>query len=157
LRRNPFALFASMIWERLFFKNYMKKILLLILAISTLTSCSIDDNMPSYYLEVLPIESAEMPEEFVLGETHEIFIDYIRPTGCYVFNDFLYQINEQERTISILNTVYTDRPCEEDLETVTVSFQFIVTSLETYVFKFYQGEDEDEVDQYLIMEVPVVE
>jgi hypothetical protein len=136
----------------------MKKyVLLLSVVISTLTSCSIDDDRASFYLEVLPVESVEMPEEFIFGETHEIFIDYIRPTSCHVFNDFLYQINEQERTVGILNTVYPDGVCEEDLETVTVSFQFDVTSLDTYVFKFYRGEDDDGADQYLIIEVPVVD
>ncbi len=136
----------------------MKKYLLsIVIVIATLTSCSIDDDVQSFYLEVLPIESAEMPEQFIYGETHEIFMDYIRPTGCHVFNDFLYQINGQERTVVIINTVYTDNACEDNPETVTVSFQFNVTSFETYVFKFYQGENEDGVDQYLIMEVPVVE
>ena len=136
----------------------MKRYLLLIsLVISTLTSCSVDDDTQSFYLEVLPIESVEMPDQFVFGDTHEIFMDYERPTSCHIFNDFLYQINGQERTVGIINTVYVENTCEEDLETVTVSFQFNVTSLDTYVFKFYQGQDEDGTDQYLIMEVPVVE
>jgi len=136
----------------------MKKyFLLVVILIATLTSCSIDNNAPSFYYEALPIESVEMPEEFMFGETYEIFMDYIRPTGCYVFNDFLYQINGQERTVGIINTVYTDTICEENPETVTVSFQFTVTGNETHIFKFYQGEDEDGVDQYLIIEVPVVE
>jgi hypothetical protein len=136
----------------------MKKYLVVIgFIIATFTSCSIDDNRQSFYLEVLPIQSVELPEEFIFGETHEIFMDYIRPSTCHVFNDFLYQINGQERTVGILNTVYLDDDCQDDLELVTVSFDFNVTSTETYVFKFYQGEDADGVDQYLIIEVPVVE
>ncbi len=85
-------------------------------------------------------------------------MDYIKPSGCHVFNDFLYQINGQERIVGIWNTVYTDNACVEDPETVTVSFQFLVTSTETYVFKFFQGQDEalNGADQYLIIEVPVV-
>ena len=56
------------------------------------TSCSIDsDYSPTFYLEVLPIESVNMPQEFVLGETYEIEITYNRPNGCYFFNDFFYQ------------------------------------------------------------------
>ena len=129
----------------------------MLILVGTLTSCSIDDDPSSFYFEILAIESAEMPEEFVFGETYEIFMDYTKPTSCHIFNDFLYQINGQERTVGIINTVYTNNACEEDSEIVTVSFQFNVTSLETYVFKFYQGEDEDGVDQYLIIEVPVVE
>ena len=132
----------------------------MVVVIATLNSCSIDDdaNAQSFNFEIMPIESVEMPEEFLYGETYEIFMDYIKPSGCHVFNDFLYQINEQERTVVIVNTVYTDNICEEDPETVTVSFQFTVTSLETHVFKFFQGQDEalNGADQYLIIEVPVV-
>ncbi len=136
----------------------MKRYFLIIaILIFTLTSCSTDDDTPSFYFEILPIESAEMPEQFVFGETYEIFIDYIRPTDCHVFNDFLYQKNGQERTVGIINTVYTDNICLVLEENVTVSFQFNVTSFETYIFKFYQGEDEEGFDQYLIIEVPVVE
>jgi hypothetical protein len=139
----------------------MKRFLLLIVVvIATLNSCSLDDDndaTQSFDFEIMPIESVEMPQEFMFGATHEIFMDYIKPTSCHVFNDFLYQINGQERIVGIINTLYTDNICAEDPKTVTVSFQFNVTNLETYVFKFYQGEDEEGVDQYLIMEVPVVE
>jgi hypothetical protein len=136
----------------------MKKFLLLmVVVIATLNSCSIDDDAQSFHFEIMRIESVEMPQEFMFGTTHEIFMDYIKPTSCHVFNDFLYQINGQERIVGIINTLYTDNICAEDPETVTVSFQFNVTSLETYLFKFYQGEDADGIDQYLIIEVPVVE
>ena len=130
----------------------------MVVVISTLTSCSLDDDAPSFHFEIMPIESVEVPEEFLFGETYEIFMDYIKPTGCHVFNNSLYEINEQERTVVIVNTVYTDNVCVEDPETVTVSFQFTVTSLETHVFKFFQGENEalNGADQYLIIEVPVV-
>lgn len=124
---------------------------------STLMSCGVDDDFQSFHFEIMPIESVEIPEEFIYGETYEIFMDYVKPTDCYVFTDFLYQIDDQERTVGIWNTVYTESSCMEGPETVTVSFRFFVTSLETYVFKFYQGEDEEGVDQYLIIEVPVTE
>ena len=122
------------------------------------TSCSIDsDYSPTFYLEVLPIESVNMPQEFVLGETYEIEITYNRPNGCYFFNDFFYQTNENERTIAIINTVYTDLSCAQEEEFVDVNFTFQVTSSDTYIFKFFQGEDETGDDQYYILEVPVVE
>ena len=34
-----------------------------------LLSCSIDDNTNDFYLETLPIESVDMPDSFVSGET----------------------------------------------------------------------------------------
>jgi hypothetical protein len=136
----------------------MKKcLMILVVVISTLVSCSVDDDSPTFHFEIMPIESVQMPEEFVYGETYEISMDYIRTSGCHVFNSFLYQIDEQERTVGVINTVYTNTICETLEENVSVSFDFIVTSYDTYVFKFFQGEDEEGVDQYLIMEVPVVE
>ncbi|WP_299108078.1 hypothetical protein [uncultured Winogradskyella sp.] len=139
----------------------MKKIALLAFVfILTFSSCSLDDNpAETFYLEVLPIESVEMPEYFVHGETYEILVTYTKPNSCYYFNDFIYEIEDQERTVAIVNTVYLNSTtsCDGEPEQVTVSFDFLVNGNETYVFKFYQGEDEDGTDQYYLVEVPVMD
>lgn len=139
----------------------MKKIALLAFAfILTFTSCSIDDSSSdSFYLEVLPVESVEMPEYFVHGETYEILVTYTKPNSCYYFNDFIYEIDGHERTIAVVNTVYSDNltNCDGEPEQVSVNFDFTVTGYETYVFKFYQGEDENGEDQYYLVEMPVME
>ncbi|NNE32409.1 MAG: hypothetical protein HKN40_08575 [Winogradskyella sp.] len=136
----------------------MKKlVLLLVFFTSILTSCSIDSEpVANFTLEVLPIDSVEVPDQFVQGETYEIFMTYTKPSSCYEFNDFIYEINGHERTIAIVNTVYLNLNCAQQIETVTVSFDFLVVGSETYLFKFYQGEDEQGVDQYHLVEVPVV-
>tara|TARA_B100001971_G_C18059910_1_gene467362 strand:+ start:105 stop:560 length:456 start_codon:yes stop_codon:yes gene_type:complete len=139
----------------------MKKyvFLLLVFALS-ITSCSLDDDDSSdYYLEVLPIENVDIPEQFIHGEVYEITMTYTRPTSCYQFNDFIYQIDGQTRTVAIVNTVYTGdiANCIDENEEVTVSFDFMASGTETYLFKFFQGEDAQGVDQYYIIEVPVVE
>ncbi|MGB0981723.1 MAG: hypothetical protein ACPGUH_06440 [Winogradskyella sp.] len=136
----------------------MKKYLLLLIFISaTLTSCSLDSDAPTFYTEIVAIESVDLPQEFVFGDTYEIGITYNRPTGCYIFNDFFYNINENERTIAVINTVYTNIDCVQADEPMEVFFTFPVTSNSTYVFKFFQGKDESGDDQYYIVEVPVVE
>ena len=137
----------------------MKKFLLLIVVfIVTLTSCSIEnDDSTNYYLEVLPIDSVVVPEQFVYGETYQIFITYTRPNTCYLFNDFIYEINGHERIVAIVNTVYPSTNCIETPESVTVSFDFSVHGTETYLFKFYQGQNDEGIDQYHLVEVPVVE
>lgn len=131
----------------------------LIVFASLLSSCSLDDsNSANYYLEVLPIDSVDMPETFIHGNTYEISMTYTRHSSCYNFNDFIYEINGNERTVAIVNTVYYggDTLCIEEEESVTVSFDFVVSGTETYLFKFYQGEDDEGVDQYYLVEVPVV-
>ncbi len=136
----------------------MKKYLLLFVSVIVLNSCSIDsDNPPNFFLEIMPIQSVNVPDEFTHGQTYEISMIYTRPNSCYQFHDFVYQSQENERNVAIVDAVLTDIECSEIAESVTVSFDFVVTSFETYVFKFYQGEGDNEEDQYLIVEVPVVE
>ncbi|NRD18478.1 hypothetical protein HNV08_00345 [Winogradskyella eckloniae] len=138
----------------------MKKIALLFIFILTMTSCSLDDSVSeNFYLEVLPIESVDIPEYFVQGESYEIFVSYTKPNSCYYFNDFIYEIDGHERTVGIVNTVYINNTavCGGQPEQVTVSFDFLVNGSETYIFKFYQGEDENGEDQYYLVEVPVMD
>ncbi|WP_369998984.1 hypothetical protein [Winogradskyella sp.] len=137
-----------------------KRLMFFALFITALTSCSIEnDDSVTYFIEVLPVESAEVPEQFIYGETYEISMTYNRPTSCYEFSDFIYEINGQERTIAVVNTFYVSESaaCNPDSVEMTASFNFKVTSNETYFFKFYQGEDDQGEDQFLIVEIPVVE
>jgi hypothetical protein len=125
-----------------------------------LSSCSLDDSANAEFsFEFMPVESVVMPEEFMHGETYAIGVSYTKPNSCYQFNDFAYEINGNERTIAVINTVYSNSNANCTGEPVlnTVSFDFTVTGTETYVFKFYQGEDEAGEEHYYIVEVPVVD
>jgi len=136
----------------------MKKIFLLTVLSVALFSCSLDDDSPKSYQEILPIESVNIPEEFEYGGVYEISMTYLRPSTCHVFNNFYYQIEGSQRTVAIISTVYTDQDCEALVdEPAEVSFNFEVTSTEPYVFRFFQGTDESGDDTYYIVEVPVVE
>jgi len=135
----------------------MKKLLYLSVFMLTLFSCSIDDDGPNYTFEILPIESVSMPSEFVLGETYEITVSYFKPSSCYVFNDFYYVSELNQRTIAVIASVYSGPNCEiYENELVDVSFNFMVNNNGTYVFRFWQGQDENGTDTYYIVEVPVV-
>ena len=135
----------------------MKKLVLLCVVMFSLASCSIDDSN-EYYNEILPIESVVIPEQFVLGKVYPITVKYIRPAGCYVFYDFYYTRELNQRTVAVVNSVFTNQNCgiSEDAE-AEATFNFKVTSNGTYVFKFWQGKDESGTDLYYIVEVPVVE
>lgn len=137
----------------------MKRIFLIVVSIVIFHSCSVDnDNPPSFFLEVMPVQSVSIPQEFVFGQSHEISVTYAVPSDCYEFNDFIYQIDGNERTVAVVNTVYTTGECNFSEEVVEVSFDFVVTSTEPYVFKFYQGQDTlTTLDQYYIIEVPVMD
>lgn len=137
----------------------MKQLISICLLTLVLTSCSLgDDSANKFYTEFLPIESVDMPQEFVMGETYEIGISYFRPSGCHIFYDFYYTSELNQRTVAVVNTVYQNVECQtfED-ELVEVSFNFLVTNNGTYVFRFWQGEDENGNDIYFVVEVPVIE
>jgi len=137
----------------------MKKFsLIAVLLFSFFWSCSVeDDNEPEFFLEVLPIDSVEMPQEFIYGETYELPLSYTRPTFCHTFNNFAETVSGHERTIAVVNTVYTNLNCAEFSETVTVNYELSITGTETYKFKFYQGKDSEGHDMYYTVEVPVVQ
>lgn len=137
----------------------MKKLILLSFLVCSIVSCSVkDDNSFNFFYETLPIESVDMPTEFQFGSTHTITMTYLRPSGCHIFNDFYYLSELNQRTIAIITTVFPDDTCETfENEEVEATLNFQVNSTEPYVFRFWQGEDENGNDVYYVVEVPVVE
>lgn len=136
----------------------MKKFALLCLALVLFVSCSIDDDGTSYSFEVLPVESVDIPDEFVMGETYPITVSYFRPSTCHGFKEFYYQKENNQRTVAPINYMFESNDCETLEDVLTeATFNFIVTSNGSYVFKFWQGKDENNESQYLTIEVPVVE
>ena len=136
----------------------MKKILIYGFTILLFFSCSIDDDSNNYSLEILPVESVDIPDEFELGQTYPITVHYFRPTTCHAFREFYYVKENNIRTVAPINYVFEEDNNCTDLENdlVEATFNFIVTSNGSYIFKFWQGEDTNGEDQYLTIEVPVV-
>lgn len=135
----------------------MKRLLVLCL-ILLLASCSINDDGANFSFEVLPVESVEIPDEFELGETYPITVSYFKPSTCHSFKEFYYLKENNERTVAAINYVFEDNNCTDLEDTlVEATFNFIVTSNGSYIFKFWQGEDTNGEDQYLIIEVPVID
>ncbi len=136
----------------------MKKFFVLCFTALLFASCSVDDDNPNFSFEILPVESVDIPNEFTLGETYPITVSYFRPTTCHTFKEFYYLKENNERTVAPINYVFERTNCEEmQQELVEAKFNFIVTSNGSYIFKFWQGEDTDGEDQFLEIEVPVVD
>ena len=134
----------------------MKKFLLLSFILVLFGSCSVDDNDQDYSLEILPIESVDMPESFTMGEVYPITVTYLRPSNCHLFREFYYAKDNNTRTVAVIDYKFLKTDCEDlDNELVEATFNFQPTSNGSYIFKFWQGEDAEGEDQYLIIEVPV--
>ena len=134
----------------------MKKLFVYLLFILAL-SCSTDDGMDSVSFIILPVENAIVPTEFERNETYDIYVEYIRPTSCHGFNDIYYVSESNERSIAIVATKFEGNNCNRIDALTEATFSFKATTEDMYVFKFWQGEDENGEDEYMIVEVPVVD
>lgn len=137
----------------------MKHLILSFICLFTFFSCSLNNDYsgPKSYTELLPVSNIIIPEEFELGETYEIILEYNLPTDCHTFNDIYYLSNLNERKVAILTTVINSANCVIQNIPEEVSFNFIATNSGSYIFKFWQGQSSNGEDEYITIEVPVVE
>lgn len=135
----------------------MKKFISLVALFFLFNSCSLDDR-ENISLELVPIVSVDIPSEFTLGQVYPITVRYNRPTNCYFFNQLYYERNLNIRTIAVENGVYQRNNCQTlagTSATAEYTFNFEVTSNGSYIFKFYQGKNQNGESLYLEYEVPV--
>lgn len=140
----------------------MKKLLFIGLFSMVFSSCSIDDSPTEqgFHFEILPIEQVLLPESFTPGEFYQIEYSYYKPSTCHTFKELYYLAEGDFRTVAVINTVFEENnglicePLEDELEWKTLNFE-CKKSFGTYIFQFWQGQDENGDDVYLVMEVPV--
>lgn len=123
-----------------------------------LTSCSLSDDQPNFYFVPLQVVSAELPVSFSLYETYEINVTYVLPNGCVSFEGFeVSPIAETTRNVVPIGSQFDDLECIDGMEEVESSFNFICLYSDTYLFRFWTGEDENGEQEYLEIEVPVTQ
>lgn len=144
----------------LFLKPQNMRMIKIIVAVAltiALLGCSGDDNTNFFY-ELVPIEEVVLPEEFVQGETYKIAVSYYRPSDCHSFAGFDYDRLDNERNVALVHFVVNQENCRtlERIDLIDVSFDFLVGEEESYVFRFWQGRDDNGDNQFLTIEVPVL-
>lgn len=132
----------------------LKKIFFVLFAFVIFVSCSSNNDL-DYHYELLAVENASVPEEFEFGRTYEISIDYIRPDDCYIYSDVLYEYDFDARNVAVISTV-VDGSCEPLNSDEVLTFRVQALQHSPYIFKFWQGENENGDPIYLIIEVPVI-
>lgn len=139
----------------------MKKIALLLLAVITVSSCSLDEDEPQFYYEVLPVESFTVPEIINFGQTYEVKLTYNRPSDCHFYESCYYKTELYSTIVGIQTYVLDREDCQilENEEPIEASFNFRVESdkyiSQPYKFKFYKGTDVNGHDIFEEVEIPV--
>jgi len=135
-----------------------KYLLIMIVALTVFVSCSDDDDYHDYHLEYVATKSADVPDEFIYGQTYRINVTIELPNSCYFYyNQYEYFYEGTSRLIYPIAHVDDGVPCTPNITETTFSIPVQVLQEEPYIFKFYQGEDEDGQDIFLTIEVPVVQ
>lgn len=137
-------------------KRLLKGLPLLLFALLC-AGCDITDDGAKYHFVPLQITAADVPESFQLNQTYEIGVTYLRPNGCTGFQGF--DIISQDsadyviRRVVAIGAEFQDPTCPETNDELQESFQFICLYPQPYLFRFYTGDDEAGVPQYLEVEV----
>jgi hypothetical protein len=140
-------------------KNLKYLLIMIVTLTFTVTSCSDDDdvNDHDYRLEYIGAISADLPDEFIYGQTYRINVTIELPDSCYYFyNQYDYFYEGTSRLIYPIAHIDEGVPCTPNITEVTFSIPVQALQNETYIFKFYQGEDADGQDMFLTIEVPVI-
>ena len=136
----------------------MKKYILIIVVVLINYSCSLDDGGSNTSHQLLPIESIELPDEFVLNQQYYIDFTFIRPTNCHAYEGLFLKAENEVRVVAVQSVVYSGATCEELTEDNIVSktFVFDVMYDQTYVFRIWKGIDSSGEEVYEEIQVPVV-
>lgn len=137
----------------------MKKKFTFLIALVTL-SCSLDDGNDTIEIfnESLPIEAANLPDQFKRNQIYDVTLTYSKPTNCHIYRDLLFKRDINEITIEVLAEKYIQEgvACDSLGKAYETTFKFPALQGDNYMFKFWQGKNDQGEDIYLEIDVPVV-
>lgn len=138
----------------------MKKVftIALVLACSIFFSnCDLDDK-DNFYFVNLEITDADVPDFFVLHQSHNIEVSFSRPDNCTYFQGFdAFSDENGVTTVVAIGSVLTEEDCNPTEESLTGILTITPQVAEFYTLRFYAGTDADGNPQYLEHQVPVVD
>lgn len=138
-------------------KSFKYLLMMLVAVAVTTVSCSDDDNDHNYHLEYVNVTDADVPDEFIFGQTYRINVTVELPSSCYYFyGQYDYFYEGTSRLIYPIAHVHDGEPCTLNIREVVFSIPVQALQTEPYIFKFYQGEDAEGQDTFLTIEVPVI-
>lgn len=143
-------------------KKFVTLFVLSVIFAFTFASCNVSDDYNSDFdFELIAVDSVDVPEAFVFGETKQIKVYYKRPSTCHYYNGFYYEKDLNTRIVALqmsvlVNSASACQPIENG-ETEEASFNFFVASSEPYLFKFYTGKDATGQNTFMEYEIPVIQ
>lgn len=119
--------------------------------------CELDSGENFHFVN-LEVSNAVFPERFILGQTHEILVNFKRPDDCTFFEGFdVLTADSNTRNVVAIGTTITDSECNTTNDEVGATLYFTVVHDITYLFRFFAGRDAGEQPIYIEYEIEVEE
>lgn len=135
----------------------MKKTWLIGLVSMMSFSCSLDDGMDNEFTyELTPTVAVDIPDTLYIHQSAEILVTYQRSSTCQAFVGFDFNEDENNLYFAVINSRMIRDNCEDIEEIKEESFDFTPTRSDFYIFNFYTGTNENNENQYITKQVPVM-
>lgn len=133
------------------------KVLAVLVLVLAFVACEIGEDEVSYHFVTLQVVEVDMPEQFRLNETYQVEVMVLETNGCTEFEGFnITSEGTSIRQVVAIGTEQVDVACPEIVTETQASFEFTCLYPETYLFRFWTGENELGEAQFMEIEVPVV-
>ncbi|UGU18294.1 hypothetical protein LS482_10495 [Sinomicrobium kalidii] len=144
----------------------MKKVSIAVVFLTVVLAFSgcLNDDGANFYYTTLPIESVDVPDTLIYGETDTIAFTYSIPNKCHQFvgidfsNETQASDTIQKRTFWAVAQAQDGVECDSAQTVVKeADFAFDVQYNETYEFRFITGVDSEGEYTFLTYTIPVKE
>jgi hypothetical protein len=133
----------------------MKKLFILVLTAIAFASCDMSGSEDNTQFVLGPVEDVTMPSSFKVDSVSEIMVRYKRPNDAHIFQGFYYEAVNFNRVVAIQYAKLDQSDPAVDNEIYEVPLRFKPMQPGTYVFKFWDGLNQDETDHFFVAEAVV--
>jgi len=135
----------------------MKKLVLLFVLAIASVSCDMGSDGESSTFVLGPVQDVTMPNRFKVDSTSQIMVRYKRPDDAHIFQGFYYQAVSTTRTVCIQYARLDQASPAPDDQVYEVPLNFRPSQPGTYIFKFWDGTNQDATDHFYVAEAVVNE
>lgn len=133
----------------------MRKLVLLVLAAVAFVSCDMSTGDDNTQFVLGPVQDVTMASSYKVDSISEIMVRYKRPDDAHIFQGFYYDAIGFNRVVAIQYARLDENNPAEDNEVYEVPLRFKPTQAGTYVFKFWDGTNQDQTDHFFVAEAVV--
>lgn len=122
----------------------------------SVVSCLDDEQTESFVYRYSPIDSVTIDTAIYIHQIAEIKTYFKTSNNCQFFYDYDYSAVGKERTVAVILAQKSNQSCDEIVSNEVRTLRFRPEKQGLYTFRFWQGKDENDEDQFIIHKLNVL-